>query len=188
MILAGAPPTRTTLAASAPKPKRSPALQHPNVVQIYEIGKQDGCPYLSLELVEGGTLAEKLAGQPQPPRWAAELTETLARAVHFAHQQGIIHRDLKPANVLLTADGTLKITDFGLAKKLGDHAGQTQSGVVVGTPTYMAPEQMARQGPARVGTPADVYAPGRDPLRMPDGSAAVRGADRMGPVGPGRVG
>jgi serine/threonine-protein kinase len=109
--------------------------------------------------VEGGNLAQKLAGLPQPPGQAAEMIETLARAVHFAHQQGVIHRDLKPANVLLTADGAPKITDFGLAKKLDGATGLTQTGAIVGTPHYMAPEQAA-PGSAPVGTPADVYALG----------------------------
>ena len=96
---------------------------------------------------------------PLPFAEAARLVETLARAMHYCHQRGIIHRDLKPANVLLTADGTPKITDFGLAKQLGDDVGQTQSGAVMGTPSYMAPEQAAGQMHA-VGPAADIYALG----------------------------
>jgi serine/threonine protein kinase len=95
-------------------------FKHPNIVQIYDVGSHDGRPYFSLEYVEGGSLAEKVKGIPQPPRAAAELVETLALAVHAAHQRGIIHRDLKPANVVLTGDGLPKITDFGLAKRV-DH-------------------------------------------------------------------
>jgi WD40 repeat protein len=134
-------------------------LQHPNIVQIFEVGEQAGLPYFALEFVDGGSLAEKLDGTPLPPRPAARLVETLARAMHAAHAAGIAHRDLKPANVLLTADGTPKITDFGLAKKLDGGAGQTASGAIVGTPSYMAPEQAAGQGKT-VGPAADVYALG----------------------------
>jgi tetratricopeptide (TPR) repeat protein/tRNA A-37 threonylcarbamoyl transferase component Bud32 len=133
-------------------------LQHPNIVQIYEVGEQVGTPYFSLELVDGGSLAQKLAGAPQPPPEAAGLIRTLARAIHHAHAHGVVHRDLKPANVLLSPDGTPKITDFGLAKKL-DEAGCTQAGAIMGTPSYMAPEQ-ARGDPKRVGPAADVYALG----------------------------
>src|SRR5207248_2597308 len=115
-------------------------LQHPNIVQIFEVGDHDGLPFCALEFVEGGSLAQKLATGPLPPAEAARLLETLARAVHLAHGRNVIHRDLKPANVLLTAEGQPKVTDFGLAKKLDD-AGQTRSGAVLGTPSYMAPEQ-----------------------------------------------
>ena len=97
-------------------------LQHPNIVQIHEIGQQTGLPYFSLEYVEGGTLAQRLQGGPLPPREAARLAETLARAMAYAHGRGLIHRDLKPSNVLLAADGTPKITDFGLAKRLDRRA------------------------------------------------------------------
>jgi serine/threonine-protein kinase len=160
MILAGAHAGADDLARFRTEAEAVAALRHPHVVQIYEIGQHDDRPYFSLEYVEGGNLAQKLAGTPQPPRQAAALIETLARAVHFAHQQGLIHRDLKPANVLLAADGTPKIADFGLAKRLAADAGQTRSGEILGTPSYMAPEQVAREGPAPVGTPADVYALG----------------------------
>jgi WD40 repeat protein len=135
------------------------ALHHPNVVQIYEVGEHNGLPFLSLEFLEGGNLAQKTAGKPQPPRAAAEMVETLARAVHFAHGRGLVHRDLKPANVLLTSDGVPKITDFGLAKQLESDAGRTRTGEILGTPSYMAPEQAA-PGPSGVGPPADVYALG----------------------------
>jgi WD40 repeat protein/serine/threonine protein kinase len=158
-------------------------LRHPNVVQIHEIGEDAGGPFLALEFVEGGSLAQKLATSPLPAATAAALVETLARAVHVAHQQQIVHRDLKPANVLLqfsildfgfSIEGGQpaaienrkskienlipKITDFGLVKRL-DAVGQTQSGAVLGTPSYMAPEQAA--GKTReVGPLADVYALG----------------------------
>jgi hypothetical protein len=104
------------------------SLQHPNIVQIHEIGEIDGYPFFALELVPG-SLDRRLQSGPMPLEEAASLVECLARAVQAAHQQNVIHRDLKPANVLLTANGTPKITDFGLAKKL-DEVGQTQTGAV----------------------------------------------------------
>jgi WD40 repeat protein/predicted Ser/Thr protein kinase len=135
-------------------------LQHPNVVQVYEVGEQDGRPFFAMEYVDGGSLADRLAGTPPPPGQAATLVQTLARAMHRAHEQGIIHRDLKPANVLLTADRIPKVTDFGLAKVLmGTVAVRTQKGAVLGTPGYMAPEQAG--GKSREVSPAtDVYALG----------------------------
>jgi tetratricopeptide (TPR) repeat protein len=134
-------------------------LQHPHIVQIYEVGETDGLPFFSLEYVDGGTLARKLSGNPLPAPAAAQLVETLARAMYFAHERGIIHRDLKPNNVLLTTDGTPKIADFGLAKLLHSDAGQTQSGAILGTPSYMAPEQAAGQLKV-IGPTTDVYALG----------------------------
>jgi hypothetical protein len=132
-------------------------LQHPNIVQVYETGTHDGCPFFSLEYCPGGSLEKKLAGTPLPPQEAAALVRDLAGAMQAAHDAKVIHRDLKPANVLLTADGTPKVTDFGLAKKL-DEAGRTQTGAVLGTPAYMAPEQAA--GQKDIGPPADIYALG----------------------------
>jgi serine/threonine-protein kinase len=134
-------------------------LQHPHIVQVFEVGEVRGHPYFSLEYVEGGSLAQKLNGTPLPPSEAGRLVETLARAVHAAHLRGVVHRDLKPANVLLTAEGTPKITDFGLAKRLDVETAHTQSGAILGTPSYMAPEQAEGKVHA-VGPTADVYALG----------------------------
>jgi serine/threonine-protein kinase len=180
-------------------------LQHPNIVQIHEFGVHQGQPYCALEWVEGGTLSGRLAGVPVAPREAAELTATLARAMHHAHERGIVHRDLKPGNVLLTpnpkseirnpkqirnpkeqnpkmarpnvsdlghsdlgfvsdfgfriSDFSPKIADFGLAKRLDAPDGYTATGEILGTPSYMAPEQ-AEGRPEDVGPAADVYALG----------------------------
>src|SRR5260370_36437234 len=156
-------------------------LRHPNIVQIYDVGEADGRPYFSMEFMEGGSLADHLAGTPLPARAAAELIGTLAAAIQVAHDAGVVHRDLKPANVLLIGDreqGTgdrkgrvdsslapvpcplsPKISDFGLAKQLDAADGPTMSGMVLGTPSYMAPEQA--EGRSRnVGPAADIYALG----------------------------
>jgi tRNA A-37 threonylcarbamoyl transferase component Bud32 len=158
MILSGAHAGEGDLARFRMEAEAIARLQHPNIVQIYEIGEQDGRPFLALEFCGGGSLEKKLGGGPLPPKEAARLAETLAQAMHAAHEAGVVHRDLKPANVLLTKDGTLKITDFGLAKKL-DEAGQTASGAIMGTPSYMAPEQAGGKS-AQIGPHTDVYALG----------------------------
>jgi WD40 repeat protein len=134
-------------------------LAHPNIVGIFEIGDAGGLPYCALEFQGEGSLSAKLAGTPLPPREAAALAETLARAVQHAHERGIIHRDLKPANILLASGGVPKVSDFGLARRLDEDSGQTQAGAVLGTPSYMAPEQAAGQT-REVGPAADTYALG----------------------------
>jgi len=149
-------------------------LRHPNIVQIFEIGETSGAPYVSLELLEGGSLAYRLAGTPQPGRAAAELVITLARAVHFAHDAGIIHRDLKPSNILFTEDGIPKIADFGLAKRLESDSRQTETGQILGSPSYMAPEQ-ARGHTRDVGPTADVYALGAILYEMLTGRPPFKG-------------
>jgi eukaryotic-like serine/threonine-protein kinase len=149
-------------------------LQHPNVVQVHEAGECAGWPYLSMEYCAGGSLAKKLDGTPLPPRQSAVSTLTLARAVQVAHEKGIIHRDLKPANVLLGEDGTLKLTDFGLAKKL-DAEGPTITGAFLGTPSYMPPEQARGKGEP-VGPAADVYSLGAILYEMMTGRPPFRAA------------
>jgi tetratricopeptide (TPR) repeat protein len=134
-------------------------LQHPNIIQIYEVGEHEGRPFLALEYLSGGGLDRRLRGSPQSPRQAAQLLWSLVRAVGAAHEAGVIHRDLKPANVLLAADDTPKITDFGLAKRLDAVTGQTATGDILGTPNYMAPEQVYGQR-GTVGPWTDVYALG----------------------------
>ncbi len=134
-------------------------LNHPNIARVYEVGESAGRPYFVLEYVEGERLDRRIGGTPQHPRFAAQFVETLARAMQAAHDHHIVHRDLKPANILLTGDGTPKITDFGLAKRLDTPAGLTPSAAVLGTPSYMAPEQASGRSRA-VGPTADVYALG----------------------------
>jgi eukaryotic-like serine/threonine-protein kinase len=133
-------------------------LRHPNVVEVYGIGEHAGRPYLIMEFCDGSNLENHLLGQPQPPRAAAELTATLARAVQHFHDLGVIHRDLKPANILLA--GTVpKIADFGLAKLLVGEMHLTQSGAILGSVGYMSPEQ-ATGGTKHVGPAADIWALG----------------------------
>lgn len=158
MIPEGTFPSTDDLARFRREAEAVARLQHVNIVQIYEIGEHHNKPYISLEFVDGGNLVRRLVAGPQPPRQAAQLIETLARAMHYAHQRGIIHRDLKPANVLLTSDGIPKITDFGLAKRLDTDSEQTRSGAILGTPRYMAPEQAG--GRFEIGTYTDVYSLG----------------------------
>src|SRR5262245_10368560 len=150
-------------------------LQHPNIVQIHELGEHEGGAFLSLEFVEGGNLLQKTAGIAQPERFAAGLVETLARAVHYTHERGIVHRDLKPTNVLLAADGTPKITDFGVAKFLDADAGATRTETLLGTPNYMAPEQAAGDS-KKVGAAADVYSLGAILYELLTGRPPFRGA------------
>jgi serine/threonine-protein kinase len=158
MILSGGHAGRDERKRFRTEAEAAARLQHPNIVQVYEVGEHAGRPYLSLEFCPGGGLDRKLAGTPLPPKEAAALAQTLARAVHAAHEKGVVHRDLKPANVLLAENGAPKVTDFGLAKKLGAD-GPTASGVLMGTPSYMAPEQANGRAGA-VGPAADVYALG----------------------------
>jgi serine/threonine protein kinase len=158
MILSGAsvsPVYRLRFLAEAQALAR---LNHPHIVRVYESGELDGGPYIALEFVEGGNLADQLRGTRMPEKQAANLLEVLAWAVQAAHAAGVIHRDLKPSNVLLRSDGTPVITDFGLAKDLASDGQLTGSGTVLGTPAYMAPEQA--QGRNDIGPAADIYALG----------------------------
>jgi WD40 repeat protein len=134
-------------------------LDHPHIVPIYEVGQHDGQHYFSMKLLTGGSLNSRMAGLSGRLREAAGLMATIARAVHFAHRSGILHRDLKPANILLDEDGTPHVTDFGLAKRIEGDAGMTHSGAVMGTPSYMSPEQAAGRT-KNLTTAADIYSLG----------------------------
>jgi WD40 repeat protein/tRNA A-37 threonylcarbamoyl transferase component Bud32 len=158
MILPSHRPEKDALLRFRTEAEAVARLQHPGIVQIFEIGEHRGLPFFSLEFCPGGSLAKKLGGKPAPPRQSAPMVEHLAEAMDAAHQGKVIHRDLKPANVLLAEKGQLKITDFGLAKKLDD-TGLTQPGAVLGTPSYMAPEQAAGTA-SKIGPSTDVYALG----------------------------
>ena len=202
MVLAGAHASPQQLARFDQEARSVARLQHPNIVQIYEIGEQQGLPYFSLEFVDGGTLEKLIGRHPQPPRTAAELVETLARAMHFAHEQNIIHRDLKPANILLVSGGVVsgdrsagttrlspvttyhspltthqpKITDFGLAKAVEESGSQnTATGTIMGTPSYMPPEQ-ARGDVTAIGPLCDLYSLGAIFYELLTGRPPFQGA------------
>jgi eukaryotic-like serine/threonine-protein kinase len=170
-------------------------FQHPNLVRIYEVGEHAGLPYFSMEFAEGGSLDRQLGCAPLPVRAAAELVRTLAEAVHYAHEKKIVHRDLKPANIVLTGDGRPLITDFGLAKRLDSDTAVTGSEAILGTASYMAPEQ-AEGRAKQVGPAADIYALGAilyelltcsPPFRADSWHATIKLVIHEDPVPPTRL-
>ncbi len=175
MILAGAHASAEQIARFHIEARAVAQIQHAGIVQIHEDGDHEGLPYFSLEFVPGGSLAQLIGGRPQPPRAAAAMVMELCRAMAEAHARGIIHRDLKPANVLLTLDGKPKITDFGLAKQMEGDSQQTRTGAIMGTPSYMAPEQ-AWGRTHEIGPLSDQYALGVILYEMLVGRPPFQGA------------
>ena len=158
MLLGGASSGSAEIARFRNEAEAIARLRHPNIVQVFDVGDHAGLPYIVLEYLGGGTLSERLRGAPQPAKAAARLTAVLADAVQAAHAAGVVHRDLKPSNVLLDEDGTPKITDFGLAKQTDSRHGPTRTGEMLGSPAYMAPEQLG--GGGAIGPATDVFALG----------------------------
>jgi hypothetical protein len=155
VILAGELASPTEVRRFCLEARMAASLDHPNIVPIYEVGEHHGQHYFSMKLVEGTSLSEKLPALKRDLKLAARLFEQVARALHYAHERGILHRDLKPGNVLVDEEWQPYLTDFGLAKKLAANSHLTQSGAVVGTPSYMPPEQAA--GCKDLTNAADVY-------------------------------
>lgn len=160
MMLSGDRPSSVDLQRFRAEARRVQGLDHPGIIRILEIGNQDGCAYFCMELIEGETLAERLARGPIPSRLAAKILVQVAEAVAFAHNNGVLHRDLKPSNILLRdSDNRAFVCDFGLAREVDSADSLTRSGTILGTPAYMAPEQAAgRRGD--VGPASDVYSLG----------------------------
>lgn len=160
MILRGRLANEADLQRFLAEASATARLEHPNIVPVYEAGDIDGRPFFSMQLVVGETLADRVANHgPLPQRETASIVAAIARATGFAHDHGVLHRDLKPSNILLAADGTPLITDFGLAKQSGSGADLTQSGMLVGTPAYMSPEQAGGRRNL-IGPASDVYSLG----------------------------
>ena len=195
MILAGPHAGSAAAARFRTEAEAVARLRHPNIVQIYHVGEADGLPFLELEYLPGGSLDRALDGTPTAPDEAARLVEALARAIAEAHGKGIVHRDLKPANVLLDADGSPKIADFGLAKLLDSDSDLTRTQTVLGSPSYMAPEQA--EGRSHLAGPAtDVYAlgailyellTGRPPFRAATALETLAQVKSTEPVPPSRL-
>lgn len=172
MLLSGPHASKMELLRFAREAEAIAGLHHPNIVQIYDVGDAGGRPYYTMELVAGGTLTQKLKDQQVSVREVAETLVLLAGAVQSAHVGGIVHRDLKPSNILLDLDGTPKISDFGLARRVDLDVGMTLTGARMGTPSYMAPEQVCGES---IGPAVDIYALGTVLYAMLTGDPPFRG-------------
>lgn len=195
MLLAGGHATPTEVARLLREASTVARLRHPHVVQVYDVGEFEGRPYFTMELMEGGHLGRLLGGTPLPHRDAAKLLVTLAGAVQAAHDAGIVHRDLKPANILFDLSGTPKVTDFGIARIVGEASNLTQTGTPIGTPSYMAPEQALGKSHA-IGPAVDIYSlgailyevlTGRPPFRAETALETERQVVSEDPVPPARL-
>jgi WD40 repeat protein len=178
MILTGQLASEEDVQRFQREAENAAGLDHAHIVPIYEVGEHEGQHFFAMKFIEGGSLGQTKKRFINDPRGAAELMRLVAEAVHHAHQRGILHRDLKPANVLIDAQGQPHVTDFGLAKRLQSDAGQTQSGAIVGTPNYMAPEQAAGHG-KRLTTAADVYGLGAVLYELLTGRPPFKAATQM---------
>ena len=152
--------------------KAAARLRHSNIVHIHEVGQLHGQDFFAMEYIDGQSLAERIAQGPVDVPTAVRLVATVARAVEHLHQQGIVHRDLKPSNILLDSDGQPYVTDFGLAKVFVAGSDMTATGVIAGTPSYMAPEQASGRR-AEIGPATDVYSLGAILYELLDRRAAV---------------
>lgn len=159
MILRGRLASDLDLSRFLSEASSTARLQHPHIVPVYEVGDIEGRPFFSMKFIDGETLGSKLADGPLPEREVARLLAPIARAIGFAHRQGVLHRDLKPSNILIDSDGAPLVTDFGLAKRFGVENDLTRSGVVVGTPSYMSPEQASGRRD-NIGPASDIYSLG----------------------------
>ncbi len=178
MILAGEHASQEQATRFLTEAEMIARLQHPNIVQVHHLGYYQGRPFVELEYVAGGSLADRIDGSPRPPHESAALLEPLARAVHEAHRLGVVHRDLKPGNVLLSPDGTPKLADFGLAKSLRVDSGLTRTDWVLGSPSYMSPEQAAGHS-SEAGPAADVYGLGAILYAMLTGQPPFKGSSAI---------
>jgi len=181
MILAGQLANETDVRRFYTEAEAAANLDHPGIVPIFEVGQHEGQHYFSMGFVEGQSLAQRLAQGPLPAREAAELIRRVSEAIEYAHQRGVVHRDLKPGNVLLDVSGNPRITDFGLAKKVQGDSGLTGSGQIMGTPSYMPPEQAGGKR-GEVGPAADVYALGATLYALVTGRPPFQAATAMDTV------
>lgn len=190
MILRGTLATDEDVKRFRAEAEAAASLQHPGIVAIHEVGLHEGQHYFSMDFVEGLSLADLLRQEPLAARQAAEYVRDAAEAVHYAHQQGTLHRDLKPSNILIDRQGRIRITDFGLAKRIEGNSDLTLTGQVLGTPSYMPPEQASGKR-SLIGAASDIYALGavlyellgsRPPFRGQTPAETLRQVETLDPV------